>query len=295
MKTIIANWVPCDGSGHPAWINANINPLTNITIPLLTGLTLLPRRVWLHEPTGKGICINCGDRVGMIIKSCEFQSPGKLENEQWDDPHVIYYHEDNKRKSDRTLNLLKSGMFKMDRPWPKTIQRMIEADKLEVNTKSSSLLIVGFVTKDANHIDVWERILENPTIESVSEIVQSLIIKWNKEGWRMERRIGQSKELGSASISAIRPQVEDQVSSKISELLCGGEEAWQKAAKEAYQPMMESIAKSLSPGFTIAAVERRSQIADTIPDMRIKNEPEKKSDKKKGKDKWAQQQITLKI
>jgi hypothetical protein len=65
--------------------------------------------------------------------------------------------------------------------------------------------------------------------------------------------------------------VEGRVSAKAGELLGGDDQAWLEAAKE-YRPMMEVVAKSLSPGFTTEAVLRRRRIASASPNMRVKKE-----------------------
>jgi hypothetical protein len=49
--------------------------------------------------------------------------------------------------------------------------------------------------------------------------------------------------------------------------------------------MMRMIARSLSPGFTTAAVQWRKQIADALPDMRPKTESAKGRDRTNGEDK----------
>ena len=82
-------------------------------------------------------------------------------------------------------------------------------------------------------------------------------------------------------VAAIRPHVEGKVSNRIGELLAGGDEAWQQAAAE-YQPMMKAIARSLSPGFTTAAVEWRRQIEGVMPDMGPRTKTTKTSVRKKG-------------
>ena len=46
--------------------------------------------------------------------------------------------------------------------------------------------------------------------------------------------------------------------------------------------MMAVVAQSLSPGFTVAAVQRRKQIAGVLPDMRPKAAPTDKPSRKKG-------------
>ncbi len=85
-------------------------------------------------------------------------------------------------------------------------------------------------------------------------------------------------------VDGIRPHVEATVSVKVGELIAGGDEAWKQAASE-YSPMMAALAKSLSPGYTIAAVKRRQEIASVKPNMRPNAKATKKPDPKKGGDK----------
>jgi hypothetical protein len=70
----------------------------------------------------------------------------------------------------------------------------------------------------------------------------------------------------------------------VGELLDGSYESWEQAARE-YSPMMDVIAKSISPGFTTAAVQRRQDISNVKPNMRQKKESGKKSTREKGGDK----------
>ena len=43
-----------------------------------------------------------------------------------------------------------------------------------------------------------------------------------------------------------------------------------------YSPMMSAVAKSLSPGYTTAALRRRHEIANVRPDMRRRTAAAKK-------------------
>jgi len=87
--------------------------------------------------------------------------------------------------------------------------------------------------------------------------------------------------VATSAVASIRPYVEDKVSARASELVAGGEDAWEQAASE-YSPMMAAIAKSLSPGFTTAAVQRRKQIASVKPNMLPESKTARKSGRKKG-------------
>jgi CRISPR type I-E-associated protein CasA/Cse1 len=277
FSTLLACWATCTNIGETSWDHSSQSPDNDVL--LLTGLTLLSRRVFLHDPVNKSVaCIRCGEKTTAIL-TCKFQTAGKQENDKWNDPHVVYTKE-TKRKALRAEDLTRAGKFRMDRPWPSLLARlarMVETDR------PVSLLIVGFATNKAKNVDVWERIITVPQGLSIHDMSASLLEQWGDKGKQLEkdRWIGRSKVERSAAIAAIRPHVEGIVSAKVGKLLAG-DYTWKQAADE-YRPMMAMIAQSLSPGFTTAAVKRRKQIAGVAPDMRSKTEsPEKPVSKKRG-------------
>lgn len=279
-ETLLTNWSSYPTLGEPSWVNPN-GPTPDKEVPLLTGLTLLSRRVRLHDPDGQaGVCIDCGLHETALIRTIEFQTAGYQENDEWNDPHVVYtYTEETKRKALRAEDLTRAGKFRMDRPWPSLLARMVETDR------QASLLIVGFATKQAKNIDVWERTIEMPSTGSIQETVAERIKKWQEEGQSLGKKASRSREhVENSLVASIRPHVEGKVSVRAGELIAGGEEAWEQAANE-YSPMMAAIAKSLSPGFTTSAVQRRKQIAAVKPNMRPNTEVARKPGRKKGGDK----------
>jgi hypothetical protein len=277
FDTLLANWATCTNIGEPSWVQLGISQIQNDYVPLLTGLTLLPRRVLLHDPVKEpAICISCGEKTAVIL-TCEFQTAGKKENEKWNDPHVIYL-EGKTRKTLRAADLTSAGKFRMDRPWPDLVARIVETGK------PTPLLVIGFATNKAKNVDVWERIIDMPSMGPISKTAATSIKQWQGKAKEMEKKIGRSKVDGPAFIASIRPHVEGRVSAQAGELITGGEDAWEQAAQE-YSPMMAAIAKSLSPGYTTAALKRRKQIADVKPNMRPDTEALKKSGRKKGGDK----------
>ncbi|MBC8204265.1 MAG: type I-E CRISPR-associated protein Cse1/CasA [FCB group bacterium] len=301
LETLKLNWIPYDNIGTPSWNQDKTISFSKAKLDLLTGLTHLPRRVWLHDADEPGVCFYCGYTTKKIINTCEFQSPGKNEDDKWEDPHVIYYYIKEKgeiiRKTFKSPDFTESGKFTMDHPWSTLCIRMIESGKIPVEDNHNKFYTAGFATKDARFVDIWEHIITLKFVVSAQQVILSYIDHWKCESNQLAKRISKTKneiQAANTTVSSIRPHIENIVSAKVGELLAGGDEAWQKTLEE-YRPMMEIIAKSLSPGFTTASVERRKQIADTIPDMKLKDKTKEKSEKKKGKDKWAQQQNTLKL
>ncbi|MDP2735769.1 MAG: type I-E CRISPR-associated protein Cse1/CasA [bacterium] len=283
FSTLLASWATCTNIGEPSWVQPGISQIQHNDVPLLTGLTLPSRRVFLHDPVNKlAACISCGEETTVIL-TCEFQTAGKQENEKWNDPHVVYL-DSKTRKTLRAADLTKAGRFRMDRPWPDLIAHIVET------RKPTSLLIVGFATNKAKNVDVWERIVDMPTIGSIPETETEKITLWKEN--KLEdglRKIVRGKRkpkkddarIAVSAIASIRPHVEGRVSAKVGELIAGGDGAWEKAASE-YSPMMAAVARSLSPGYTTAAVQRRKQIAGIKPNMQLNTTALKKSSRKKG-------------
>lgn len=284
--TLRANLTPKEKLGIPAWLEPDIRPPESEDVPLLTGLTVLARKVWLHDPEVVDTCVNCGAKETSLIHTCEFQTAGELRNDRWDDPHVVYLDR-TPRKALRAPDLTAAGKFRMDHPWANMIARLAETGKFGLENKATYILAVGFATDQAKNIDVWEQTIELPSKESILETLSSTIELWQREAWQIEKRIGRitrSKVTSAATATAIRPHVEHRVSAKTSRLLDYREEAWQQAAEE-YRPLVGKISHSLSPGPTTAAVQRRKEIAYTVPNMRLKTEEGKKPRKKKGGEK----------
>jgi len=283
IETLSANWTPRTSLGTPAWVRPHVDMAADEDVPILTGLTLLPRRVWLHEPRERGVCVACG-MTGPVIKACEFQSAGKQENERWADPQVVLDTRTRKRetleaegltaagkfrrKTLKATDLTAAGKFRMDRPWPDLLKSILlkKTEKAGYLSQANefTLLVVGFATDQAKSIDVWERTIRLPNQEFNQDIVARMILQWQKEGTSIEKRVVRHKSNSRAAMASVRPHVESEVSTKVEELLSGGNRAWKDAASK-YHPMMQAVAKSLAPGFTTTAIRERKKIANTLP------------------------------
>lgn len=280
-EILLLNWIFNDNLGVPLWTNPNITSSPDNEAPLLNGLTIPARRVWLHNPSEEhSLCNSCGNKDTVTIKTCEFETAGKLENDLWTDPHVIYTT-DMKRKTIKSPNLTSSGNFKTDRPLYKLLSTIIDSGVLINRDIIQTLSVVGFTTDNAKNVDVWEQTIKVPSFESIAEHTVQIIELWQKESWRLGAITGKDKAAGSSLVAFIRPHVENSISSIVYELLSGGEDAWKKAAEE-YSPMMKMVAKSLSPGFTTSAVKRRGWIENIKPDIHLKEKSLSINDSKKG-------------
>ena len=92
-STLLCSWqTPRCQLGMPEWESEGSNLPPDGTVPLLTGLTWLPRSVWLADPhETESICISCGQRE-RLIQRCVFAGKGssKAQDRVWSDPHVVY-------------------------------------------------------------------------------------------------------------------------------------------------------------------------------------------------------------
>jgi hypothetical protein len=274
--TLRLSWqVSSSNFGIPAWEHPDLR-LPDKDIPLLTGLTWLPRRVWLDDPEGpEANCISCAKKE-KLIRQCVFAGIGSTKSDggrKWSDPNVI---SDSKvvMKPGNALGAPDAAAGQ----WAKIMAGIIRAQKSDVR-----LWVVGFATvQNDKYLEAMEYeipLQDAPGDQRVQENIDKVEM-WQKEKKGMQKKIGRSKVEGSALISTIRPHVEGLVSVQAGELLKGGDDVWEQAARE-YSPMMAAVAKSLSPGYTTAAVERRKQIAGVKPNLG----PNTKASTKKGGDK----------
>jgi hypothetical protein len=289
LKTLQVNVSPCAAEGTPSWISPGYKCGKEKDIPILVGLTLLSRMVWLHDPTGPpNACTACGVADNPLIYSCEFQSAGEQRSDNWNDPHVVY-SKDEPRKSSKAPDLTVSKKFKMDRPWSELFARIIETRYPQHSPLISHFLLVGFATDKAKNIDVWERTVPVSTSQPPSESAPALFRQWDKESFVLSRKLRPAIKSDSSRkhdeipsmLSAIRPSIEERVSAAIPQMINGGPELWEAAAAK-YSPLLNALGKSLAPGYSVADLKRRKQIGRARPNMEPAAEPIPKKEKKGG-------------
>lgn len=274
-ETLLLNWIPIESIGEPSWTHPKAGSSQDKPVPMLTGLTMLSRRVRLHDPIHTSSkCIGCGAPTDSQVVTCEFQSAGEQKSELWNDPHVIYT-KSVPRKASKAQDLSAAGSFKMDRPWTYLLKSLMDSGKIAPCTKPTTLLIVGFATDKAKNIDVWQREVTVPSNETVDEAAVARVLKWHKEGLRLEKRIGRWEKQRTAAVASVRPDVEHRVSTRIGSLILSADEAWCETAAE-YRPVMNLLASSLYPGFTVRASRQRKEVSRVTPYMRSDEKPEKK-------------------
>jgi hypothetical protein len=288
-ETLRLSWRKLSGAdlGTPVWERPDATLPKQGTVPLLMGLTWLPRRVWLDNPQEpQAICVSCG-RKELLIRRCVFAGVGSTKTDGdgkgrvWADPHTISDGEDIVKPS--------SALARADAAagqWTNIAAGILNAKK---GHPKRSLWVVAFSTvQNDKYIEAMECEIPFPDTLEGGKVQESLenIERWQKECWKLTRkatpREASRKHVEIPPIfDAIRPHVEARVSGKAGELISAWGGAWEEAARE-YSPMMAAVAKSLSPGVTTAALLRRRQLGYVKPDMREKTEAAEKTRRRKG-------------
>ncbi|MBN1857180.1 MAG: type I-E CRISPR-associated protein Cse1/CasA [Dehalococcoidia bacterium] len=301
--TLRLSWLPVPHLGTPAWEKPDIQLPKTGDVPLLTGLTWLPRRVWLDNPdTNKATCVSCG-RVDHLIRLAVFAGVGSTRTDSegpsrtWHDPHVLYDTTTKARfPSLRPANALASVDTAAGQ-WAGVVARILQRHQPHedasppttpaVDSHGRTTWVVGFATKKDKYFEAIELLLPVPTLDCPPEVVGEKLLLWQHETANLAYKVRSLCEKPSSlrhpeiasTVGAIRPQVESTVAARVDQLVGGSDEAWQEAAAE-YRPAMDVVARALSPGFTAAAVRKRSCIVRAAPDVRLKPEPPKKGESK---------------
>jgi CRISPR type I-E-associated protein CasA/Cse1 len=277
LETMRLFWEPAESietKGIPAWENPELKLPAYGEVPLLTGLTWLPRRVWLDEPSlFEASCISCG-RTEPLIRLAVFGGLGsaKTDSEQpriWTDPQIA--HQQVKKK----LGVSSSKLYAADALSSPTAASEQWARLIAFNRRKNKQWAVGFATvKNDKYLEVWEDKIPPAKIETDGAAFED----WKKGGDRLAerplfKRNNSDRNIAvQSALASIRAQVESKVSNRLGELLTGDEKAWQEAAEE-YKPMMELIAESLAPGCTTEALKMRRGIAEMLPDINSLTKP----------------------
>lgn len=291
--TLRLAWKPVTNLGKPCWLQPSL-PLPNRgELPLLTGLTWLPRRVWLEDRSApESECISCGRREG-LIRRCVFAGLGtsKAPGRTWCDPHVVYVQKGNDLMPFQTADALVARDAAAGH-WAALLAAVLRDARFTAKLAQGipamaeggfnvRLWIVAFSTvRNDKYLEAAETCLPVPQQALLSGTSDEAV---RLEQWhglrnglartltrRLEETRGQTASRENLIVeslaSAIRPHVEGRVVAKAGELLSGGIEVWQRAARE-YEPMMNLIAGPLAPGYTTKALLRRRRIAGTIPSL----------------------------
>lgn len=303
-ETLGLSWREASNLGKPFWECLVKHLPESGKIPLLMGLTWLPRQVWLDDPEEpEASCIACGSRE-LLIRRCVFAGIGSTKTAEgsagriWRDPHVIY--EENSKGEVLALHA-SDALGASDAAagqWARIMVGILSNQSslipsLQKKNAGISVWVVGFSTvQNDKYLEANEVVIPLDSVPQPTEGPIEKVKQWQKECLNLARRAQPSDKRKPSTrkhieippaIAAIRPHVEARVSSRAGLLYHGTEVEWQRAANE-YRPMMEALAESVSPGVTTKAVQRRRRIAGAMPWMRVDPPPARKAgqDKRSG-------------
>lgn len=292
-ETLRLSWRPVPTIGIPAWEKPNLPLPKTGEVPLLTGLTWLPRRVWLSNPEKReGTCISCGC-TGRLIRLSVFGGIGSTKTDTdapggiWRDPHVL--HATTSKGEEMTIQV-GDALGRSDSAagqWTRVIAGILESDAM--SKSPTSVWIVGFSTVQNNkYLETIEHTVSFPSPPKDIQKTIEKIYRWQRAGSSLARRLQPGEDTESSRrhleippmLAAIRPHAESRVFSKVGQLISDDDTTWRQATDE-YRPAMGAISRLLSPGFKATALERRRRIAGALPHVR----PKQTDDDKKPSDK----------
>jgi hypothetical protein len=274
IATLLLLWLGWESElGTPDWEQPGRTALGTGEVPLLRGLTWVPRSIWLGEPEEpESTCASCG-RKELLIRRCVFDGKGSIKGEGrvWHDPHLVYVAAKEKTTALQTSNVLGSTDAAAGE-WARQLAAILREGR---KAEGGASLIVGFSTvQNDKYLEATDRLLRLGIPPQTEESIRMLDL-WQEEGGLLRRRMQPKNQQKSSArrhteirpaVDAVRPQVEARVWAYVARSLSGDHQTWALAARE-YSPMIGAVAASLSPGFTTRAVTRRGEIARTLPRM----------------------------
>lgn len=292
--TMKLNWTNSAASlGTPEWESPNQQLQKKGQVPLLNGLTWNPRNIWLADPDDiEGTCISCGEKR-RLIRRCAFDGKGsaKADERVWHDPYVLNFKSP---KHDLAPVHAADSLGAADAAsgqWAKILAGLLHTTPNEVG--KTKFWIVGFSTvQNDKYLEAMELSIPSGDGPADTEGALEETEIMRKESSTFLKKLTKLIERNpkrrhpevQAILSSIRPQIENAISAKIANLAVGDLAAWIEAA-DAYSPLLNAASKSLSPGFSTAALKRRRDIARAQPDMHPPPPASESKRTKKGDDK----------
>ncbi len=269
--TLRLSWRKVENLGQAAWEDPEVRLPQAGDVSILTGLTWLPRRVWLDDPAEpEAPCIACGTKT-RLIRCCVFEGIGSKRSNttsNWRDPHVLYEYRGQIPTALYADDAL-AAPDKASRQWAKILAELLP----NVDSCAIAACVVAFATvQNDKYLEAKEWYIRIPH-RRLDENCRDVLKQWFKHNPRLPGQLRPSNNKTpleiKAALSAMRQQVDSAVCARVSQLLCGGAKAW-KDARAQYEPMLRSIASSVAPGVTTAALQRRrTLVRAAASDLRL--------------------------
>lgn len=261
-QTLWFMWRPLEGKelGTPAWEEPHLKlTAPSDEIPLLTGLTYIPRVIWLEEPAEpEAPCISCG-RKTLLVRQIVFEGVKSPNSLQWNDPHIIVEERKGRIDTFHTKDVLSAFESSLGQ-WINILSALIKRSKTQEKIK---IWVVGFTTvQNDKYIEAVEFFFSLPPSPLGEEITIALD-RWEKNWKRLEKSLKEktrSENLSKNQLWNIRPQVEHTLYINADKFLADAEN-FRTLADEEYIHMTRVVAKSLFPSLPLTALKNQQNIA----------------------------------
>ena len=254
-KTILLSWQePQVELGEPAWLDPDLRPPLRNPVPLLTGLTWLPWRVWLDEPAEpRAPCIACG-RVELLVRGARFKGRGARPKVNWRDPHAL----EAGQGLLQAANPLRARR-KAERSWFDLLSGLIERFQ---QIPAPRWYVVAFATEGMKFVDVTDLVVEvsgKLSADSLAAIAKKL------RGWRRSARVERlanqalkSRTAPAALAAAVAPELESGFAAAAFSQLSGRPDTLRSSSDQ--RAILQAVAPAFVPGWTVEAVRDQRRI-----------------------------------
>lgn len=258
--------------GSPEWEAPGQVLPSKGPVPLLAGLTCIPRRVWLADPEEPpSACAYCG-RHTPLVRRCVFDGKGgrRLDAHQWRDPHVMY---DQQEKPLCPSNPLDAPDADAGR-WSGRLAALLRRP-----SPSERLWLIVFATEQNKYYDTAECFIPLPSFSAAGPVpLAESLEAWHKKGRaKLERGVfdvledrwlgtRRQQEKGTrrlevsdsarAAAAVIRPGAEKALEASLIAAQTASQPLHQAVA-QAYRPFLKMLAESFVPGVDTTACSRR--------------------------------------
>lgn len=278
-ETLVNSWTPSTSTdlGVPAWDQPDQSLPPSGEVPPLLGLTWISRQLWLGDPDPEPeLCLSCG-RPGHLIRhtvmapagspKTDGDGPGRI----WRDPHVLHTED---RKGNPYPLSARDPIPASDAAsgqWTRIVGAALKHRAEE--RLQQSFWIVGFATDKAKYLEAVEYRLDLGSGTDTTEAVAGKLLRWQQQVAGLGKRLVPKNKSSHRKheeirplVDGIRPHVERTVAAEAGRLAGGDDTAWAEAA-DAFRPLMGAVSRSLAPGFTTSAVERRQKVSRVRPEI----------------------------
>lgn len=288
--TLRLSWKPVQALGEPAWINTAATIDKRSSVPVLVGLTWLPRRVWLEEPSEpEAACISCGE-YAPLVRGCVFAGKESLrrsgEGVLWRDPHVVYVQGKTAGEPLKTRNAIESSVAGCG-DWAPTLAEILKGwcardagpSQGDVLTPRK-LWTVGFATtKNDKYIEASEAYLPVAGFDTARlDEITAALESWEGAQRKLENILRRREKAAKNHadkhtrgavlrplLDAARADLEVTASTALTRSASGSVDltgSVQSLAKS----LIEALAGSFSPGVTCAQKKQHSEFLREVMD-----------------------------